>query len=659
MSAVLLNQLPMSSPSWDKFVGSCSQGAEHQYDITSVISLVWSRVFSNRKRGTAEPLKQWDDSEIRYRAAKLCCENDPSLLCEDDPLTLSQNIKKFSLLPHQVFSLLSLLAEREPNMVISRIQTFDLSLEQRYAIAEICSKAAPDALLTMIEAFRLESKELSQIAMQLLDAPVDYLMMNIQKFESIPSDIRFEMAKRCALHDPYTTGLDIKKFGLTIRERFGVAQLCAEQSPYAFITQIQNFELETDEFWLKEFQILDHLRAPELKESLLGSVLACAVDEKMKGTYDLLIKGLHHPNYYAMHPEFRIICMMIAKCESLGIQLDAIALRNSFYGFVGKDSTKLKQLIFVFAKILTSDNLCLKSKENILSRLLMSPKEKFENVLQDMRILCNLGRYEALSSNLPLSDCVRLAVRDLFPDDFQGRVYSLFNDTRILSPHIILAAQLMTLNESEHLERFQECIASICSGTYLEERYSPSTNPHLQKLNAYDANILDLWRRPVQTNTDPKWVFTDTDHPVDLLLFGTDISTCQNIQIGDPKWNRGVVGTMMNGQTRMLCVKNSPDGRIVARAMIRLLWDGDQPVLFLDRFYGNQEFEPIIRSLAIEKAKEMGLILTEKSDDSQDPQYEKSLYSLGGRACEYCDGSRDGISEDGSFEISDVSLINQ
>ena len=420
MASVLLNQLPHSNSSWDRFVSGRSQDEVPKHDVGSVISTIWARIFSTAKCRTAETLKQWDVPEIRYRAAKLCCENDPYLLCEDDLSTLSLNIQKFSLSSDQVFSLLCLLAEKEPNMVISRIQTFDLNLEQRYAIAEILSRIALGSLLSNIELFCFDSTKLSQIATHLLDAPIDYLVMNIQKFESVPSEIRFEIAKSCSVQDPYTTSSYIQAFQLNIRERFAIAKLCVEQSPYAVISQIKNFELETeaqlreiakfsygmpidqlinhiDEFRLKELQILDQLRSSELKEPLLESVLGCVYDEKMKVIYDQLIGGLKHPNYYATHPEFRIICVMIAQCVSLGIELNIVNLRDCFYGFVGKDATKLKQMAFVFAKILTSDELCLKSKEKVLSRLLMSSKDKLGKDLQDMRILCNLGRYEDLS----------------------------------------------------------------------------------------------------------------------------------------------------------------------------------------------------------------------------------------------------------------------
>jgi hypothetical protein len=105
---------------------------------------------------------------------------------------------------------------------------------------------------------------------------------------------------------------------------------------------------------------------------------------------------------------------------------------------------------------------------------------------------------------------------------------------------------------------------------------------------------------------------------------------------GDPKLNKGLLGYLMNGQTRLLAVVDKK-GLIVARCMIRLLMDEQKnPVLFMEKLYGDANYKESIEEFARAKAKDMGLPLMTGSIMNSNMR----LKSLGGLApYEYSDGA--------------------
>ncbi len=149
----------------------------------------------------------------------------------------------------------------------------------------------------------------------------------------------------------------------------------------------------------------------------------------------------------------------------------------------------------------------------------------------------------------------------------------------------------------------------------------------------------------------------DTDDAQDMILCGTTIrGSCQRIG-GDPHLNKGLLGYLHHGQTRLLAIKNK-QGHLIARALLRLLWDGEKPVLFLERLYSNIDdvrLGKAIISLAAKRAQQLGCPLTAAS--STGIPYGKSIYSLGGPSpYEYVDGAH-GICKKGEFRINNAQLL--
>jgi len=149
----------------------------------------------------------------------------------------------------------------------------------------------------------------------------------------------------------------------------------------------------------------------------------------------------------------------------------------------------------------------------------------------------------------------------------------------------------------------------------------------------------------------------NTDNPFHLLLAGTDVhGSCQNVN-GTPAKNCGLLGYLMNGQTRLLAIVDERD-RIVTRAIFRLLGDekNQRPVLFFERVYGDPRYQSVLEKLAQEKANEMGLVLT--SLDGKGGNYGSSIASLDGVApFEYCDATATGVQMGSRFTINSAKIL--
>ncbi len=141
-----------------------------------------------------------------------------------------------------------------------------------------------------------------------------------------------------------------------------------------------------------------------------------------------------------------------------------------------------------------------------------------------------------------------------------------------------------------------------------------------------------------------------TDDPVDLLLCGSDIGdSCQRLD-GTPSLNKGLLGYLVDGKNRLLAIKDGK-GKIIARCILRLLWDGERPVLFRERFYGANQDPRLSKEMekaAKDLAKKLNIPITSSIEVTP---YEKPLHALGGPApYEYCDARR-GV-QNGPYTIS-------
>lgn len=147
----------------------------------------------------------------------------------------------------------------------------------------------------------------------------------------------------------------------------------------------------------------------------------------------------------------------------------------------------------------------------------------------------------------------------------------------------------------------------------------------------------------IEMKMNPKIIVVDTDNPIDILLSGTEVPrSCLNVN-GNPQFNKGLLG-YFDGKNRLLAVKNE-NGEITARCLVRILWDGEKPVLYREKIYpwdppASKEQENALNALALQKAKDLNLSIVESNTKgSNKPVSDKPLVSFSGTApWEYCDG---------------------
>lgn len=160
------------------------------------------------------------------------------------------------------------------------------------------------------------------------------------------------------------------------------------------------------------------------------------------------------------------------------------------------------------------------------------------------------------------------------------------------------------------------------------------------------------------------WTVHDSDQWEDMLLMGTEVpNSCQKIN-GEANYNKCLLAYIHDGKNKIIVVKDR-QGKIAARAVIRLLWDEKQkqPVLFMERAYAQNA--PELKTLLLEgckrKAMDLGVSLVASTRDYTDisklPNYPFPLKSYGGPSpYEYVD-ALGGIQAKGIFTIDNCRIV--
>jgi hypothetical protein len=120
---------------------------------------------------------------------------------------------------------------------------------------------------------------------------------------------------------------------------------------------------------------------------------------------------------------------------------------------------------------------------------------------------------------------------------------------------------------------------------------------------------------------------------------------------------------VLDGKNRMLAIKDSTDQRILARCILRLLWDtaNNRPALFQEEIYPSacpKEYKTLLNTLADTRTKDLGLELFTLTRQDNLKGKESSLESLGGCSpYEYVDASNQGSKKRGVFTISQAKAV--
>lgn len=161
----------------------------------------------------------------------------------------------------------------------------------------------------------------------------------------------------------------------------------------------------------------------------------------------------------------------------------------------------------------------------------------------------------------------------------------------------------------------------------------------------------------------------DSEDWQDLFLCGTDVDgSCQRVD-GDKSYNQCLMGYVLDGKTRILCLKEKDQGPIAARCLIKVILDTSihppKACLFLERSYPHSldiSEKKLLLDFAKAKAEAMGLELYVKQSEFpglipagsplKDLESNKELQAA---PYEYSDGAHG--STKGKYEILGASKV--
>ncbi len=236
---------------------------------------------------------------------------------------------------------------------------------------------------------------------------------------------------------------------------------------------------------------------------------------------------------------------------------------------------------------------------------------------------------------------------------------------------LLYAGRLQTLLKEEKLllnEALGQFARSVIDGTFPQIRYDFAKNPHLKTVFEKNPVLFEKWKTAlaIPLKTPQELIVQDTDEWEDLLLLGTEVShSCQSLGY-DPKYNKCLLSYVLDGKNRAIVVKNK-QGKIVARSVLRILWDPQkkEPVLFMEKLYTSQN-NPALDQMVWEgcqqkaRAMDLPLVVAGSKDfpgREKSPIYPGVLESLGGPVpFEYVDAVG-GVHSNGKFTIPESRVI--
>lgn len=193
--------------------------------------------------------------------------------------------------------------------------------------------------------------------------------------------------------------------------------------------------------------------------------------------------------------------------------------------------------------------------------------------------------------------------------DVMQRFTDTWGKIRVDQGWLIYGKGLQSLSDPLVNREYNEMIRSVLLGTFLQERYRCDKSPHLAKLQAEHPDFFTQWQRGSETTlvvNEKPYLVLNTDNWEDLFLSATEASpTCESI-FDSPMYNRCLLAHVMDGKNRMLAIKDPHTGKLIARCMIRILFQEGRPVLFREDIYHKagtpieclQSLEKLSRQLA-------------------------------------------------------------
>lgn len=219
--------------------------------------------------------------------------------------------------------------------------------------------------------------------------------------------------------------------------------------------------------------------------------------------------------------------------------------------------------------------------------------------------------------------------------------------------------------EEVNRARYQQLVIHFLEGKKTLEEFLKEMDELSLNLDAHDNDVVFLEQQANQIAERLSYEIGETDDPCDLLLIGTEIQgSCQSVN--DPiHYSKCLAGYLINGEIRPIVIRKKTDGSLVARSILRLMWDttNQRPVLFQEGLYSNRKQDEFlgdaINRWATKKAEQMNIHLVSvgsTSGENQIEQYRGSVDFLGGRAPYIYSDAGNGV-QSGPFNIEKAYVL--
>lgn len=138
-----------------------------------------------------------------------------------------------------------------------------------------------------------------------------------------------------------------------------------------------------------------------------------------------------------------------------------------------------------------------------------------------------------------------------------------------------------------------------------------------------------------------------------FFRLGEELKSCVDYH-HDIQTSKALLG-YTHGKCLIAGVWNAKQNTWIARSVLRVLFDAKQrPILLKEHLYGAKNYEKIVLTASIDKAKEMGIPLYTINQDPKKPAERAILHSLSGKRFEYVDSLPRGaaLNDGGKYSLA-------
>ncbi|CAM9888920.1 unnamed protein product [Ectocarpus sp. 6 AP-2014] len=230
--------------------------------------------------------------------------------------------------------------------------------------------------------------------------------------------------------------------------------------------------------------------------------------------------------------------------------------------------------------------------------------------------------------DLGMASVLRVSEDKIRTEKFRQALSSVLRTWR--SPQIL--ADYYNIQQKErkvmgNYIRFLRALLGASDESLHDMRFRDPANA--QQMQHLPARARQLWE------AEPCTLAGTTD-PCVIFRMGEDTRSCMGIQRSCIKTNRGLLGYLIQGNVRFVGVQSTRDGRMDARAVLRMLVrsDNKEAVLFMDKIYYSSNRDASLERQVIEEAKNvsdaLGIPLFRAGDTVPRPPKEEDDKALAG-----------------------------